>query len=74
VENWSGILPHTVEQDLYASLVRANCAAVLALAVRPEKASLHALRVQRLLLRRALCQAELDTSSFGRQWSTCGFV
>jgi hypothetical protein len=41
VENWSGILPHTVEQDFYASLVRANCAAVLALAVRPEEACLH---------------------------------
>jgi hypothetical protein len=31
VENWSGVLPHTVEQDFYASLVRANCAAALAL-------------------------------------------
>lgn len=41
VENWSGILPHTVEQDFQASLVRANCAAVLALAVRPEEATLH---------------------------------
>ena len=41
VENWSGILPHTVEQDFHASLVRANCAAVLALAVRPEEATLH---------------------------------
>jgi hypothetical protein len=40
VENWSGILPHTVEQDFYASLVRANCAAVLALAARPEDAGL----------------------------------
>lgn len=38
VENWSGILPHTVEQDFYASLLRANCAAVLALAARPEDA------------------------------------
>lgn len=42
VENWSGILPHTVEQDFYASLLRANCAAVLALAVRPEDAALSA--------------------------------
>lgn len=42
VENWSGILPHTVEQDIYAALVRANCAAVLALAVRPEEAGLQA--------------------------------
>ena len=40
VENWSGLLAHTVEQDFYASLVRANCAGVLALAVRPEEASL----------------------------------
>lgn len=40
VENWSGTLPHTVEQDFYASLVRANCAAVLALAARPEEARL----------------------------------
>jgi hypothetical protein len=42
VENWSGILPHTVEQDFHAALVRANCAAVLALAVRPEEAGLQA--------------------------------
>lgn len=42
VENWSGILPHTVEQDFYAALVRANCAAVLALAVRPDEARLDA--------------------------------
>jgi hypothetical protein len=41
VENWSGILPHTVEQDFYATLTRANCAAVLALAVRPEEACIH---------------------------------
>jgi hypothetical protein len=40
VENWSGILPHTVQQDFYASIVRANCAAVIALAVRPEEARL----------------------------------
>lgn len=40
VENWSGILPHTVEQDFYAALVRANCAAVLALAARPEEGTL----------------------------------
>jgi len=40
VENWSGVLPHTVEQDFYATLVRANCAAALALAARPEEASL----------------------------------
>lgn len=31
VENWSGLLPHTVYQDFYATLVRANCAAILAL-------------------------------------------
>jgi hypothetical protein len=31
-----------VEQDFYATLVRANCAAVLALAVRAEEACLHA--------------------------------
>ncbi|MBS0318874.1 MAG: IS4 family transposase, partial [Proteobacteria bacterium] len=42
VENWSGILPHSVEQDFYAALVRANCAAVLALAARPEEAYLEA--------------------------------
>lgn len=42
VENWSGILPHTVEQDFYATLVRANCAAVLALAARPQDATLGA--------------------------------
>ena len=42
VENWSGILPHTVEQDFYATIVRANCAAVLALAARPEEACLQA--------------------------------
>lgn len=40
VENFSGVLPHTVEQDFYATLVRSNCAAVLALAARPEEASL----------------------------------
>ena len=40
VENWSGILPHTVAQDFYASIVSANCAAVLALAARPEEARL----------------------------------
>lgn len=40
VENWSGVLPHTVEQDLYTTLVRSNFAAVLALAARPEEASL----------------------------------
>jgi hypothetical protein len=42
LENWSGMLPHTVEQDFYGALVRANCAAVLALAVRPEEANVHA--------------------------------
>lgn len=42
VENWSGILPHTVSQDFYASLLRANCAAVLALAARPEDAAVSA--------------------------------
>ncbi|NMG14725.1 Transposase, IS4-like [Aromatoleum bremense] len=42
VENWSGILPHTVTQDFYASLLRANCAAVLALAARPEDAAVSA--------------------------------
>lgn len=40
VENFSGVLPHTVEQDFYATLVRSNCAAALALAARPEEASL----------------------------------
>lgn len=40
VENWSGILPHTVEQDFYASVARANCAAVLAWAARPQDAAL----------------------------------
>ena len=35
VENFS-VLPHTVEQDFYATLVRSNCAAALALAARPE--------------------------------------
>lgn len=33
-ENWSGILPHTVTQDFYAPLLRANCAVVLAWAAR----------------------------------------
>lgn len=42
VENWSGLLPHTVEQDFYASLLRANCAAVLALAARPDDAVISA--------------------------------
>ncbi|GHU23937.1 hypothetical protein FACS189488_07530 [Betaproteobacteria bacterium] len=41
VENWSGILPYAVEQDFYATLTRANCAAALALAVRPEEACIH---------------------------------
>lgn len=41
VENWSGILPHTVEQDFYASLVRANCAAALALEADPGHACLY---------------------------------
>lgn len=40
VENWSGVLPHTVAQDFYASLVRANCAAVLALDAYPQHAGL----------------------------------
>ena len=40
VENFSGVLPHTVEQDFYATLVRSNCAAALALAARPREASL----------------------------------
>lgn len=40
VENFSGVLAHTVEQDFYATLVRSNCAAVLALVARPEEASL----------------------------------
>lgn len=38
VENWSGLLPHTVEQDFYASVLRTNCAAVLALEARPDDA------------------------------------
>lgn len=42
VENFSGVLPHTVEQDFYATLVRSNCAAALALAARPEEACLGA--------------------------------
>ncbi|GHU11561.1 hypothetical protein FACS1894185_4990 [Betaproteobacteria bacterium] len=41
VENWSGIMPYAVEQDFYATLTRANCAAALALAVRPEEACIH---------------------------------
>lgn len=41
VENWSGVLPHTVEQDFYASLVRANCAAALALEADPGHACLY---------------------------------
>jgi len=40
VENWSGMLPHTVELDIYASLLRANCAAVLAPSARPQDATL----------------------------------
>ena len=38
VENWSGLLPHTVEQDFYATLLRANSAAVLAYEARPANA------------------------------------
>jgi hypothetical protein len=34
VENWSGVLPHTVLQDFFAALVRINCAAVLALEIK----------------------------------------
>ena len=41
VENWSGVLPHTVEQDFYASLVHANCAAALALEADPGHACLY---------------------------------
>lgn len=41
VENWSGVLPHTVEQDFYAALVRANCAAALALEADPKHACLY---------------------------------
>lgn len=41
VENWSGVLPHTVAQDFYAALVRANCAAALALEADPKHAGLH---------------------------------
>ena len=41
VENWSGVLPHTVEQDFYASFVRANCAAALALDADPQHACLY---------------------------------
>ena len=41
MENWSGVLPHTVEQDFYASLVRANCAAALALEADPAHACLY---------------------------------
>jgi hypothetical protein len=40
VENWSGVLPHTVEQDFYAAIVRVNCAAVLALHADPSHACL----------------------------------
>jgi hypothetical protein len=42
IENWSGFLPHTVEQDFYTTLIRANCTAVFARAVRPEEARIHA--------------------------------
>jgi Transposase DDE domain len=35
VENWSSILPLATEQDFYATLIRANCAACLRLAARP---------------------------------------
>lgn len=41
VENWSGVLPHTVAQDFYAALVRANCAAILALEADPDHAGLY---------------------------------
>ncbi len=41
VENWSGVLPHAVEQDFYASLVCANCAAAVALEADPGHASLY---------------------------------
>lgn len=34
VENFSGVLPHVVQQDLYAALLRSNCAAWLMLAER----------------------------------------
>lgn len=36
IENWSGYLPHTVQQDFYAALIRANCAAIIALEARPD--------------------------------------
>ena len=42
VENWSAVLPHTVEQDFYASLLRANCAAALVMAARPDDAAVAA--------------------------------
>ena len=39
MENWSRLLPHSVEQDLFATLLRINCAAVLALEARPQDAA-----------------------------------
>lgn len=39
VENWSGVLPHTVLQDFFATLVRINCAAVLALEIQESPAT-----------------------------------
>jgi hypothetical protein len=40
VENWSGVLPQTVEQDFYAAAVRINCAAVIALETDPTHGAL----------------------------------
>ncbi len=39
VENWSGLLPHTVLQDFFATLVRLNCAAALTAELLPESPS-----------------------------------
>jgi len=39
VENWSGLLPHTVLQDFFATLVRLNCATALTAELQPEPLS-----------------------------------
>ncbi|GLR11616.1 hypothetical protein GCM10007907_04060 [Chitinimonas prasina] len=35
VENWTGIMPHTVRQDFFTALTHLNCAAILTLEVEP---------------------------------------
>jgi hypothetical protein len=49
VENWTGVLPHTVEQDFFASLIRINSAATLAAEVSSSENSPSATPSQRHL-------------------------